>query len=66
MTGVAYVHAKKISHRDLKLENCFLDKDVQVKIADFGLSKVFAGPQGSVLQTKCGTINYMAPEITGE
>lgn len=44
MTGVAYIHAKQIAHRDLKLENCFLDKDVQVKIADFGLSKVFAGP----------------------
>lgn len=32
---------------------------------DFGLMKVFAGPQASVLETKCGTTNYMAPEIDG-
>jgi len=57
------VHQKNIAHRDLKLENCFLDKDVRVKIADFGLNKVFGGPQGEVLTTKCGTTNYMAPEI---
>lgn len=32
---------------------------------DFGLMKVFGGPQASALATKCGTTNYMAPEIDG-
>jgi len=51
-------------HRDLKLENCFLDKQVSVKLADFGMMKAFNGPNGSVLQTECGTLNYMAPELS--
>lgn len=36
---------------------------MRVKIADFGLNKVFDGPNASVLQTACGTTNYMAPEL---
>jgi protein-serine/threonine kinase len=36
--AIEEVHAKGIAHRDLKLENCFLDKDVNVKVADFGLA----------------------------
>jgi serine/threonine protein kinase len=41
---VKFVHDKGIAHRDLKLENCFLDKNVTMKLADFGLAKLFAGP----------------------
>jgi len=36
--GLSYVHRMNITHRDLKLENCFLDKDCNIKIADFGLA----------------------------
>jgi serine/threonine protein kinase len=61
---VKFVHDKGIAHRDLKLENCFLDKNINMKLADFGLAKVFAGPNGSALQTECGTPQYMAPEIS--
>jgi serine/threonine protein kinase len=39
-----FVHSKGIAHRDLKLENCFLSKDVLLKVADFGLAKAFDGP----------------------
>jgi len=41
-----YIHKKGVAHRDLKLENCFLDTKAQLKVADFGLQKVFAGPGG--------------------
>ena len=41
--GLSYIHKMNIAHRDLKLENCFLDKDCRMKIADFGLQKAFAG-----------------------
>ena len=58
------VHKKGIAHRDLKLENCFLDKDVTLKVADFGMAKLFEGEKGEALTTTCGTANYMAPELT--
>lgn len=63
--GLSYIHKKGIAHRDLKLENCFIDKNCVLKVADFGLQKAFAGPNGQELKTRCGTPNYMAPELLG-
>jgi serine/threonine protein kinase len=64
--AIAYVHSKGVAHRDLKLENIFLDSNVKVKVADFGLMKEFSGPNAEALRTKCGTPNYMAPELSGQ
>ena len=61
--GLAYCHEKGVAHRDIKLENIFLSGETEVKIADFGLMKIFEGSGAEVLKTKCGTSNYMAPEI---
>lgn len=47
----------------MKLENCFLNENVEVKVADFGMQKIFDGPNGEALKTKLGTPNYMAPEL---
>lgn len=66
VSAMDYIHKKGVAHRDLKLENCFLDSKVNLKVADFGLQKVFAGPNGQTLMTQCGTPNYMAPELKGE
>jgi len=37
--GIAYVHSRKVLHRDIKLDNILLDGKGNVKIADFGVSK---------------------------
>lgn len=57
-----YLHERNIVHRDIKPENILLvDKDLGVKLADFGLSKIIG--EESFTTTLCGTPSYVAPEI---
>lgn len=59
--AVEYCHRHKIVHRDLKPENLLLDDQLNVKIADFGLSNIMT--DGNFLKTSCGSPNYAAPEV---
>ena len=36
LDGIDYIHSSKVVHRDLKLENMLVDKDLTLKICDFG------------------------------
>ncbi|XP_077467597.1 NUAK family SNF1-like kinase 1 isoform X1 [Stigmatopora argus] len=60
-SAVHYCHKNGVVHRDLKLENILLDQDLNVKLADFGLSNQYQ--RGTLLQTFCGSPLYAAPEI---
>lgn len=51
----------KICHRDLKPANLFLDNDHNVKLGDFGLSRMM-GPESVFCTTHVGTPYYMSPE----
>ena len=52
ISGIEYSHRLKIVHRDLKPENVLLDDNLNVKIADFGLSSVISDVD--FLSTSCG------------
>ncbi|KAH9589158.1 Protein kinase domain [Trypanosoma melophagium] len=63
IAGIHYCHSKGFAHRDLKPENLLLDANGTLKISDFGLSNL---QQDFLLQTVCGTPNYVAPEVLME
>lgn len=60
--GVQYIHSCNVIHRDLKLGNLFLDRNMGVKIGDLGLA-VKLGAASEKRTTICGTPNYIAPEV---
>ena len=63
ISGVWYIHQKKIVHRDLKLENLLLDKNRNVIITDFGFANRFEHRADDLMQTSCGSPCYAAPEL---
>ncbi|XP_023732335.1 G-type lectin S-receptor-like serine/threonine-protein kinase At5g35370 [Lactuca sativa] len=63
--GLAYLHngcEHKIIHCDVKPENILLSDGMQVKISDFGLSKLLSPEQSGLFTTMRGTRGYLAPE----
>jgi mitogen-activated protein kinase kinase kinase 13 len=62
--GMAYLHSKKVVHRDLKSANILVDKDDNTKICDFGSLYTFDKTfMPSVVMSFVGTSQYMAPEM---
>jgi tRNA A-37 threonylcarbamoyl transferase component Bud32 len=59
--GMAYLHSRKILHRDLKTHNLLVDGNWNVKVADFGLSRSMIEQDGTM--TACGTPSWAAPEV---
>jgi len=64
LSATEYLHENGIAHRDLKPENLLISSEsggLQVKIADFGLSKDFS--DSNAMTTCCGSPSYVAPEV---
>lgn len=63
LDGLAYIHSKGIVHRDLKPDNILLTSDSKLKIADFGLSRLYDANTDGLMKTLIGTPEFVAPEI---
>nr|XP_048330744.1 receptor kinase-like protein Xa21 [Ziziphus jujuba var. spinosa] len=59
--GLHYLHSKKIVHRDIKPANLLVNSMMEVKVADFRVSKIM-GPTLDVCNSFVGTRAYMSPE----
>ncbi|XP_030546891.2 mitogen-activated protein kinase kinase 5-like [Rhodamnia argentea] len=61
LSGLAYLHRRKIVHRDIKPSNLLVNSRKQVKIADFGVSRILSQTMDPC-NSSVGTIAYMSPE----
>lgn len=62
--GLKAVHDAGIAHRDLKPQNLLLDSRFNLKLTDFGLSKIYESEEDRVMKTTyVGTRGYQAPEL---
>ncbi|CDW88963.1 serine threonine protein kinase [Stylonychia lemnae] len=66
ITSLQQIHERGVVHRDIKLDNIlvgnFDEENIEVKIADFGLSDQIIYPM-TMLHQRCGSPGYIAPEI---
>ena len=54
LEGMAFIHANRVLHRDLKPQNILVESDTNtIKIADFGLARCFTSPVRAYTHEVC-------------
>jgi len=62
LRGIAFCHDRRVLHRDLKPQNLLINKDGDLKLADFGLARAFGIPVRSYTH-EVVTLWYRAPDV---
>ena len=62
LSALLFCHTHRVLHRDLKPQNLLIDKNANLKLADFGLARAFGLPI-KTLTHEVVTLWYRAPEI---
>jgi serine/threonine protein kinase len=62
--GLAHCHCRSVLHRDIKLDNVLMDTDGNIKICDFGVSRLIT--KDVIIYEQCGTPAYLAPEMIAD
>ncbi len=60
--ALKHAHDHGIIHRDIKPANILIENNGSIKIADFGIARLFGGNQLTVAGGVLGTADYMSPE----
>ncbi|KAJ6690253.1 hypothetical protein OIU85_006521 [Salix viminalis] len=66
-SGLLYLHEEweqTVIHRDIKAANVLLDSELNGRLGDFGLAKLYERGSNPITTKVVGTLGYMAPELT--
>jgi serine/threonine protein kinase len=61
-SALAYAHANRVIHRDVKPENMLIDADGKILLTDFGIAATAHRTASMKTLDSIGTVPYMAPE----
>ncbi|KAK9284088.1 hypothetical protein L1049_012348 [Liquidambar formosana] len=66
-SGLLYLHEEwqqTVIHRDIKAGNVLLDSELNGRLSDFGLAKLYEHGSNPITTKVVGTLGYLAPELT--
>jgi hypothetical protein len=66
-SGLLYLHEEweqTVIHRDIKAGNVLLDSELNGRLGDFGLAKLYERGSNPITTKVVGTLGYLAPELT--
>ena len=63
LLAIKHLQKYKIVHADIKLENIIINNRYEIKLIDFGLSRMIKNGKSKQLSTHIGTVGYVSPEV---